>query len=118
MKRIISLITVLMSLSTFAMAEPLKLYGGGVQSKNMKDLSNRICGELIRSNGLEGLSAPDAFRNSIARYLESPSTRQKVIAFWNVNKKINMYKSKPKIYQPSNSVETNYRYEASRRGLF
>jgi hypothetical protein len=90
-KRFIYLITLLASLPICAFAtEPDKLYGGGVQSKEMELLANRICSQLINSETTDKLSGPMAFKSSVAEYLKidinAKDTRKKVIEFWNLKK--------------------------------
>jgi len=83
--KLLLLANLLLSFNALA-AEPEKAH---FESKEMKNLANRLYSELIRSESTEKISGPMAFKLTIANYLKidvnAKDTRKKVIEFWNLN---------------------------------
>jgi len=70
-------------------ADPLKLYGGGVQSQEMEDLSNKICGKLIVAQESTGENSAKVIERSLLKHLnitkKTPSYKTTLTKFWNKN---------------------------------
>jgi hypothetical protein len=82
------LFSLILTFNSFA-DESLKLYGGGVQSKEMEDLSNKICSKLIAAQESTGENSAKVLERVLLKHInltkKTKDYKVQLTKFWNKN---------------------------------